>query len=221
VLEPEKGDVWTFGWHNIWWIADDSIKEIHIELYKGEEKVAILGENITQDDIFGIRITKNDTTKYPTGDDYRVKIIDSQESNRIDFSDYFTINTTIDLSKGELMGIYDPYIEWFNATSLTRYIFSYEFSVEQTYNFEIRKDHGYPLLKKELNETSGTIEFTSEKTEKYMVLIETYGFTYSYVNLTYEEKPMIPSYPSPLLMLFSFFGVIILLKKTKTKKISK
>jgi hypothetical protein len=66
--------------------------------------------------------------------------------SRIDFSHCFTINKTIDPSKGELMGIYDPYIEWFNATDFTNYIFTYEFSVEQFYVFRINDGQGPSLL---------------------------------------------------------------------------
>lgn len=44
------------------------------------------------------------------------------------------------------MGIYDPYIEWFNATDFTNYIFTYEFSVEQFYVFRINDGQGPSLL---------------------------------------------------------------------------
>lgn len=215
LLSPTTDSVWTFGDNSIQWTASSEIDYFIVELYKGSSKIQTLSSFQNNDGIFTVRITKDDTDQFPTSDDYKVKLIDYEDSSISKTSETFSINTNIDSDKGDLIGPYDSYVEYFNAESDTKYLFTYEFSVKQTYNLAIRDQEAKVLYQEEITEKQGSFTFKPDKTETLIIIITTDN-KYGYLKLNHIEASSVPSFQYPFLFLSSALmaiGIIIRMSK--------
>jgi len=86
---PEEGNIWySKGFHTVKWMAPDFTTHVKIELYKGDTRIELV-----------VDITKNDgdysgtfMLDYVPAWNYRIKIIDCNNSEIFGFSDYFEYN---------------------------------------------------------------------------------------------------------------------------------
>jgi hypothetical protein len=208
IVAPTSNTTWTFGNNQVGWSASAIIEEFDIELYKGNSKVKTLDYNVDNNGNMGVTIPimKDDALTITTGDNYKVKLIDSDDPSISKFSPEFSIDTTIDSSKGSLIGMYDDYVETFNAEADANYFFSYKFTNKQDYYLTISDQDGTVLHEEEIDSKTGSFKFKSDKTEVLIIRISTDG-PYGYIKLNYTEQAAISGYSILLLSLISIIGL--------------
>ena len=218
IVAPSSETTWTFGNNEVAWNASDIIEEFDIELYRGSSKVKTLDTNVDNNGNMGITIpiTKSDASILTTGDNYKIKLIDSDDSSISKFSPEFSIDTTIDSSKGSLIGMYDDYTDTFNAESDTNYFFNYRFTNEQEYYLTISDQDGKVLHEEKIESKTGSFEFKSDKTEVLIIRISTMG-PYGYVNLNHSEQAAILGFPILLIFTISTVALIGMIVKLREK----
>ncbi len=90
VLKPVKAELIDSGWYEIEWTSNLGIGDyVDIELYKGTEFIETIAEDTSNDGLFEYWLVM--TSLLESGTDYRIKIIDSGDSEVYGFSDYFKI----------------------------------------------------------------------------------------------------------------------------------
>ena len=222
VISPDISDVWSFGTHTILWETSDLIEAVDIVLYKNDEKIDTLTTLYTENDgAFSWKIYKSDNETYLTGDDYQIKIIDDDDIEVYGFSDYFTINTTIDSSKGKFICPSESYYETFNAKKGHKYHFYYEFSNDQTFSISIYNQESLLLHQEIITSKEGSFEFTPDTTEVLWIMISIEdGDSCSYVKFSdtnpnpSKSSQGIPGYNLVFLLItFSFSVIVIILIK--------
>lgn len=219
VLAPIASATWSFGDHIIRWETSEGIDDVDIELHKGSVKIDTLTFLYTENDgYYSWHIYKADSETYLTGEDYRIKILDDSDSEVYGFSEYFTVDTTIDPSKGEFICPFEGHTENFNAEKDHTYLFNYEFSNEQTFYIRIHDQEDKLLFEKKITSKTGSFEFTPDSTEVLIIsifIIE--GDSCSYVKFSYIDTSKIPGY-NLFFFLIALFGIVVcLIKKHKSK----
>lgn len=93
VTNPASTTSWQeFYTYTIQWTSIGSIEDVKIELYKGAtfvEEITWIFGNTVNDGEYDFYVSSTDNYE---GTDYRIKIIDYDDANVYDYSDYFSIN---------------------------------------------------------------------------------------------------------------------------------
>ncbi len=221
VVSPDKDEAWSFGDHLIKWESSEGIDDVDIELWRGNTVIDVLTFIQTDNDgSYEWRIHRADNETYITADNYRIKIIDDDDSEVYGFSEYFSIDTTIDSTKGHFICPGEPYTEQFNGEKDSQLVFAYEFSLEQRYSIAILSQDSTLMHKETITARSGNFDFTSDRTEVLLIIISIEeGKQCAYVKMNYyNPSEIISGYPLlPLVLSLSAIGIILILRKSNFK----
>lgn len=96
VTNPNSSTTWTMGQYNvpISWETGNLGGTVTIQMYKGSNKLATLTPNTTNNGTYN---EYDIQTTLAEGDDYRIKVISNTNSDKYDYSEYFTINEATNL----------------------------------------------------------------------------------------------------------------------------
>ncbi|MEE9378371.1 MAG: DNRLRE domain-containing protein [Candidatus Lokiarchaeia archaeon] len=91
VTSPTSSDEWDdFTYYTIRWTSQGSIEDVIIQLYKGTTFIEDITYTYTDND--GEHEFYVSSSENYEGEDYRIKIMDYDDSRVYDYSDYFAIN---------------------------------------------------------------------------------------------------------------------------------
>lgn len=100
IISPRYSEVWDeLGDYTIIWEASDSIENVKIELYRGNDFILIISSKTINNGQLNFTINESNA-EFLSGLNFRVKIADFNNENNYAFSDYFTINIKSDNGNG-------------------------------------------------------------------------------------------------------------------------
>lgn len=217
VMHPQTNDTLTFGYNYVQWTTSEEVKNVYIDLIKGKTFVKTLNNySISAENLVWEWYITSDYANL-TDNDYRIRIRAENDTEIRGYSGNFTLNTTVDPSKGDLFGPKEPYLEEFNGENAHTYRFHYEFTLKQKYTIIIYDQENIRMMEREITDTSGSFNFEPDKTQVLSIVINApKDGEYGYVKLSIkDQKDYIPGFP---LIYFSFalMGMIgALIKKVK------